>query len=568
MKKEDLILNTGSLIIASIAIIVVLVLVYGFLYLTEKKGYILYWCFGWLMMLIAYSARFYTVAFKETEFMIFLNYLASIGSYSFIFWGTNKFLQIGASLKWLIGLVPVVICFISGHYGGIPFKLHLIPTAALTSLAYAWLGFKALKIGYGRGKIITFLGWSFIIWGVIMATYPLYRTIEILNISIGYLIVGAAGFNASITILAAFFPKIGDDLMLKDQKIKYLGMYDKLTGVFSRAYFEELLKSMDTAKNLPLSVVIGDLNCLKLVNDTFGHHRGDELIVDAVKTLKKSCRKGDIIARWGGDEFIILLPKTGFESAQSIISQIKESCKGLKPEQVLLDISLGAATKLETHSDFSTVLKDADEQMYRNKLIESKNLRTSIISFLEKVMWEKDYQTEEHVKRLKELVKKTGCYLGLSAKEVEELSLVAALHDIGKIAVPVEILNKPGPLTPEEWDVMKRHPETGYRIAQSARELVHISDCILSHHECWNGKGYPQGLKGEEISLYARIIAVADSYDVMTHNRPYKKAISHTKALEEIKRCAGTQFDPEISRLFINMFNESIDTSSVFNIHI
>ena len=149
--------------------------------------------------------------------------------------------------------------------------------------------------------------------------------------------------------------------------------------------------------------------------------------------------------------------------------------------------------------------------------------------------------------RLKDLVFRIGESIGLSSKENDELIQVALLHDIGKITVPVEILNKKGSLTPDEWEIIKKHSETGYRIAQSSRELAHISEAILGHHERWNGCGYPQGLKGEEIPLYSRIVSIVDSYDVMTHDRPYKQAINAFDALCEIKRCLYKRLMPFVS---------------------
>jgi len=184
--------------------------------------------------------------------------------------------------------------------------------------------------------------------------------------------------------------------------------------------------------------------------------------------------------------------------------------------------------------------------MYSNKLLHAKTYRDTILLSLKAALMEKSMETEEHAERLKEMCRKIGEGMGLSIQQLNTLELLAVLHDIGKVAIEEGILMNPGSLTEEEWGKMRKHCEIGYRIAQSAPELSHIAEYILSHHERWDGKGYPQGLKGEEIPLLSRILAVADAFDAMIHDRPYRKAMSREKAMAELKRNAGTQFDPDV----------------------
>jgi HD-GYP domain-containing protein (c-di-GMP phosphodiesterase class II) len=218
-----------------------------------------------------------------------------------------------------------------------------------------------------------------------------------------------------------------------------------------------------------------------------------------------------------------------------------------------LSIALGTATKEQSQQDIERVLKEAEDRMYRHKLLESRSIRSSIISSLEKTLFEKSFETEEHAHRLLNASMKIGREMGLTDSELDDLGLLAVLHDLGKIAISDKILIKPGRLTPEEWHEMKKHPETGYRIAESSPELSHVSEYVLSHHERWDGTGYPQGLKGSEIPKLSRIISIVDAFDAMTHPRPYKKAVSVSESLAEIERCSGTQFDPEIVDIFINL---------------
>jgi HD-GYP domain-containing protein (c-di-GMP phosphodiesterase class II) len=195
--------------------------------------------------------------------------------------------------------------------------------------------------------------------------------------------------------------------------------------------------------------------------------------------------------------------------------------------------------------------------MYGRKLLERQSISSSIILSLERTLQEKSQETEEHTFRMKEMALKMGNILELSEGKLNELSLLASLHDIGKVVISNDILMKKGKLTKKEWEMMKRHPEVGYNICSSSPQLLVIADAVLSHHEWWNGSGYPRGLKGEEIPLTARIISIVDAYDVMTHDRAYKKAVSKDAALNELKRCSGTQFDPNLIEIFINIAGDN-----------
>ncbi len=338
-----------------------------------------------------------------------------------------------------------------------------------------------------------------------------------------------------------------------EEQIRYLSFHDKLTGLYNRAYFEEELERTDTPRRLPVSLIMGDVNGLKLVNDAFGHQYGDGLLRRIGQTLRSCCRKEDVVARWGGDEFAIILPRAPREVADKVCSRIREACGRIEEDPVQLSIALGFDTKDDPNRDIRDVLKAAEDWMYRRKLVEGKSARGSIISSLRRTLSERTSETEEHSQRLQNLALAVGRALGLSGSQLDELALLAVLHDIGKVAVPDTILMKPDRLTPQEWVIMKKHPEAGYRIAHAAGNLSYIADDILSHHEWWDGTGYPRGLKGKDIPLLARIVAVVDAYDVMTRGRAYREAICREDALAELRRCSGTQFDPDIVETFIRL---------------
>lgn len=339
---------------------------------------------------------------------------------------------------------------------------------------------------------------------------------------------------------------------MNHEKIRYLSFYDSLTGLYNRTYLEEEMNRLDTIKQLPVSVIMADLNGLKLVNDTYGHSTGDEILKSAAEILRKSCREVDIIARWGGDEFVILLPQTTEKQALEMYKKINAVCNKTCDKDIPISIALGVESKKSVEQTFAGTLKKAEDKMYRHKLTESRSARSAVLNNLLKTLGTKSYETAEHTKRMQEVALKIGEKIDLPDTELRRLGVLITLHDIGKINIPEDILTKRSVLTAEEWVIIKKHPEIGFRIARGTEEFAHVAEDILTHHEHWDGTGYPLGLKGEEIPLLARITTIADAYEVMTYGRPYKKALSPDEVVAELKRCAGTQFDPKLIDIFLS----------------
>ena len=337
-----------------------------------------------------------------------------------------------------------------------------------------------------------------------------------------------------------------------EDQIEYLSFHDSLTGLYNRGYFEEEMQRLDTERQLPLSLIIGDVNGLKIVNDAFGHQKGDELLKRTANILKKCCRDEDIVARWGGDEFVILLPQTSKDEIKTIYQRIKKEIKNIETETVKLSITFGYTTKTKENEDINTVFKKAEDWMYRRKLVESKNVHANIIDSLKQTLHESSHENFEHCQRLKNMAFKLGKSLGLLDSKLTDLELLAELHDIGKVAISNEILEKEEDLTTEERQRLNKHSEIGYQIAKSSPQLNHIAEALLHHHENWDGTGYPHQLKGEEIPYLSRILKVVNEYDKMRNYHPNVETVSKEKAIKKIKAGSGSKFSPEIVEAFIN----------------
>ena len=347
---------------------------------------------------------------------------------------------------------------------------------------------------------------------------------------------------------------------IAEENIIYLSYHDQLTGLYNRRYFEAELQKLDNPEYYPLTIIMADMNGLKIVNDSFGHAKGDELLIKVSEVLRKGCKKDDLIARLGGDEFVIILKKTNGEGAENIIRRIKDIAEKETVNPIDISISFGHGTKNNEKEEIKDIFKIAEDNMYRKKLLESPSMRGKTINTIIHTLHEKNEREEAHSHRVSELCYRMGIELGFSDEEIQVLKTVGLLHDIGKIAVDDNILNKEGKLTDDEFDAIKRHPEIGYRIVNASSDMSDIAKYILYHHERWDGKGYPKGLKANEIPIQSRIIAIADAYDAMTSNRSYRKALDEDWAIQELKQNVNIQFDQKLVSIFIEkVLNRSYD---------
>jgi diguanylate cyclase (GGDEF)-like protein/PAS domain S-box-containing protein len=340
-----------------------------------------------------------------------------------------------------------------------------------------------------------------------------------------------------------------------EEKLQKMSFHDTLTGLYNRNYFEEEMSRLGISRYSPIGIMICDLDGLKFINDTLGHQAGDQMLIQVADILRQSFRTGDILARIGGDEFAVLLEETDAETMEQLLQRLRRAVREYNntgPE-IPLSLSLGQALGEGEAIDMHAVFREADNRMYREKIQREESARNAIIQALSKSMQARDFKTEGHCDRLQDLCVSLARSLNLSQDLVNDLTLLARFHDLGKVGVGDHILYKPGALTEDEWRQMRQHCEIGQRIASSVPDLQPIAELILKHHERWDGKGYPLGISGRDIPLPCRILAIVDAYDAMTSDRPYRKAMSKQKAVQELRRCARTQFDPDLVERFIQV---------------
>ena len=360
--------------------------------------------------------------------------------------------------------------------------------------------------------------------------------------------------NEETVLFAIVFDVTDRDEAMK--KINHHVYHDYLTGLYNRRYFEESYGHLNSKEHYPLGVLLADINGLKLINDNYGHILGDFVIKEAVNHIKKHLPEVDVFARSGGDEFAILISESNASELESL-SDYLEKVMELEIEhpqtgvKIYLSVSFGHAIQKKAEMSLDILTKAAESILQTRKVYNVKSSRSHMINAMMSTLFQKSERERNHSIRVANYCVSIAEHINMSKEQINRLNIAATLHDIGKIVIDEKILNKCERLTLEEWAIMRVHPSKGARILEEIEEYKDIANIVEAHHERYDGRGYPFGLKEEDIPLESRIIAVADAFDAMTQFRTYRDAISFIEALEELKRGAGTQFDERIVEVFL-----------------
>lgn len=349
------------------------------------------------------------------------------------------------------------------------------------------------------------------------------------------------------------------DLKRSHDELQYVSSHDELTGVYNRGYYDRFLMAQAEGVEDSRGIIICDIDGLKLANDLGGPYAGDQILLQLSLVLKEVCGPDSLIARIGGDEFVAILESNDDNYLNEKCIQIQAAMQergGNEGGLINLSVSCGYASNIKEIASIKEMVKTADHLMQREKLHRSLSGRSGVVNTLRGALEARDYITEGHAQRMRELAMRLAYGMGIEPQRIPDILLFAEFHDVGKIGIPDNLLFKPGPLDEEERQQMQKHCAIGHQIAETTPDLAPIADLILLHHEWWNGHGYPQGLAGDAIPVECRILAVVDAYDAMTNDRPYRAAMAAGEALEELKNCAGLQFDPVIVEKFINIITE------------
>jgi len=456
----------------------------------------------------------------------------------------------------LLGMAMTAAYRIAEGGSGLTAGLIIIFSSGSIGLLYRYLRMKNVSGSFRR--IIELYGVGVVVHiGFMLATLTLpesHRMEVIRNVIIPVMVFYPIG-NALYGYL--FYREhdkneMNSKLKTSEKRLEFLSFHDHLTGLLNRRYFELVLKHFDIEENYPLCIMMGDVNGLKIINDSFGHEVGDRLLKTVSEILKDNCTQDGLLARIGGDEFIMILPLFDEEESEKLIDKVKKKANEVELENVKISVSFGFAIKYDEDDDIDNIIKTAEDNMYRRKLIEGPSIRRETINAIIATLYEKDQYSEEHSQRVSDLCVAIGKKVGLPSSDLSDLRTVGLLHDIGKTAIPTAILQKVGDLDDTEWEEIRKHPETGYRILSSVQDMGDILEYIIAHHERWDGTGYPRGLKGEEIPIQSRILSIADAFDAMTSERSYRSKMSYEDAIKELIENSGSQFDPNLVEVCID----------------
>jgi diguanylate cyclase (GGDEF)-like protein/PAS domain S-box-containing protein len=334
-----------------------------------------------------------------------------------------------------------------------------------------------------------------------------------------------------------------------ERQIEYLSSHDLLTGLLNRQQLDKELLRYDRPEYLPLSVVYGDLDGLKLTNDIFGHAAGDDFLRKAAEILTCCKRDNDVLARVGGDEFAWIMPNTGAAGAAERMHDAKSRLESSAAMKVRCSMSMGCATKIRAEEDLLQIYHIAENIMYRNKTARKKGYEKAALRDMTELLHQRNIHGEMHARNTGSLCENMGRALNWPDAHIKNLRDAGYYHDIGKVVLRPELLNKTTTLTPTEEYEKQQHPIIGYRIMNLFDHTLDLADAIYCHHEKWDGSGYPKGLRNVEIPIQSRIIALAEQYDHLRHRRA-KDPLSPDEAIRHLEAVSGVHYDPDLVPVF------------------
>lgn len=341
----------------------------------------------------------------------------------------------------------------------------------------------------------------------------------------------------------------------QEVKIENLSYRNELPGLYNRKYFLDAIEKYDIESNLPISIIMGDINGLAIIDDSLGHSVVEDVQKKFNNILKKVARKADVIIGFSNGEFSLILPKTTISESVKVINKLRALSEKEESGPLNISISCGTNTKESVDENLNDIIQEAAEQLEKDRKIVSPIFESHTIDLIMEILFEKNNREMLHSSRVSEICEKIAIRLNFDQGVVERIRITGMLHDIGKIGIDERLLNKSERLNEEEQSEVRKHPEIGFRILSASNEFIIHAEDVLEHHERIDGKGFPKGIKGDEISIVAKIIAIADTFDAITSDRPYRKALSEEKAILEIQRCSGSQFDSEIVKVFVDMMH-------------
>lgn len=343
------------------------------------------------------------------------------------------------------------------------------------------------------------------------------------------------------------------DYVKAQEDMMFLNYHDTNTKFYNRSFLKIFMANNNTQSGL--GIVYADINGLGRVNDQLGSNAGDDVLLACAEAFRNNLPENSIFVRFGEDDFIAVVFMAQdmdlTRAAVSIREEFEKACS-----YASTTLSVGTSVVGGDAKDLRDAIRQAQSKMNAQKTMSMQSIRSSALQSLLATLEVKSHETEEHAQRLNSLALHFVDKLQLNETQLNHLALLSVLHDIGKIGVPEFVLNKPAKLTEDEWKIMKNHTLLGYKILTATPELVDIAPLVRAHHERWDGKGYPDGLQGEEIPLLSRIISLVDSYDAMTNDRVYRSALTREEVLAELQKGRGTQFDPDLLEVFLQSLEE------------